>query len=492
MTPARVVRRRANVARATVSRLLMAIALVVALVLALAGCGGERSGSAAPTASTQQATLTDPDGNGVLNRTAGEPLRDHTDLAPASRPGRTLVTLAQLTDLHVRDEESPSRVPFLDRYGEPFDPAFRPQEALSAQVLAAAVRAVDRERPDATLVSGDVTDNAQVDEIDWATRLLHGGTVRPDSGGRGYRGVQSADDPDPFYYRPDVDPPRHPGLLAAAQRPVRSPGLHGPWYGVPGNHDVLLQGELAPDARTDRIATGDQLVTSLNPRARLPRAGSTSQAVDALLGAARGGRTIRVPADARRRSANDAGMVAALARGRHTRTPDRADYAVDVGRGVRVIVLDIASRTGGQAAAVVSEQLVWLRAQLAAAGDRPVLVMTHQSPPDSMLAVLDAAPNVVAAVHGDTHRNRLQPRGRYWVIGTSSLADWPMQARMLRLRTDAAGGLVLETWMVDQDGRELAGAARELAFVDAQGGRPQGYRGGPQDRNARLYLPAPR
>jgi hypothetical protein len=45
--------------------------------------------------------------------------------------------------------------------------------------------------------------------------------------------------------------------------------------------------------------------------------------------------------------------------------------------------------------------------------------------------------------------------------------------------------------MVDQDGRGLAGVARELAFLDAQGGRPQGFAGTRADRNARLYVAAP-
>ena len=44
--------------------------------------------------------------------------------------------------------------------------------------------------------------------------------------------------------------------------------------------------------------------------------------------------------------------------------------------------------------------------------------------------------------------------------------------------------------MVDHDGAGLAGVSRELAFLDAQGGRPQGDSGGRDDRNARLRLPA--
>ena len=48
---------------------------------------------------------------------------------------------------------------------------------------------------------------------------------------------------------------------------------------------------------------------------------------------------------------------------------------------------------------------------------------------------------------------------------------------MFRLREAAGGGVALETWMVDHDGRGLAGIARELAYLDAQGGRPQGFAG---------------
>jgi hypothetical protein len=91
-------------------------------------------------------------------------------------------------------------------------------------------------------------------------------------------------------------------------------------------------------------------------------------------------------------------------------------------------------------------------------------------------------------VAGNSHRNRITPpRGGYWRISTSSLADHPQQSRALRGRRTARG-YALETWMLDHDGRGLAGAARELAFLDAQGGRPQGYAGGPANRNARLFV----
>ena len=96
---------------------------------------------------------------------------------------------------------------------------------------------------------------------------------------------------------------------------------------------------------------------------------------------------------------------------------------------------------------------------------------------------------MVAVIAGNSHRNRIAPRpeGGYWQISTSSLADHPQQARALRLRATPSG-YVLETWMIDHDGRGLAGVSRELAFLDAQGGRPLGYAGTPADRNARLFV----
>ena len=126
-----------------------ALLLVAAL---LAGCGD--GGPPAPADSTVDATLVDRDRDGALEPGPGEPVADRADLAPAARPGAVLATLAQITDAHVRDEESPARVPFLDRFGGPFASTFRPQEALSTQVLTAAVRSVDGLAPDAVFCTG--------------------------------------------------------------------------------------------------------------------------------------------------------------------------------------------------------------------------------------------------------------------------------------------------------------------------------------------------
>ncbi|MFL5828160.1 MAG: metallophosphoesterase [Thermoleophilaceae bacterium] len=473
------------------------IAAVVAIAL-LVGCGAANTGS---SGSTLRATWVDPGSTGALARGPAEPFVQRTDLASASRSVTTLATLGQITDAHVRDEESPARVPFLDRLGAPFNSTFRPQEALSTQVLTSIVRSLDAEGPQAVVETGDLIDNDQQNELRWATTALRGGQIRPDSGAPGYDGVQSQDDPDPLFYRPDVDAPRHPGLLHEAQQPFRSPGLDAPWYPVLGNHDLLVQGELAPTAATERIATGRRRVLSLDPNAvDLAQARrDPARAVSALLAGRIPGETQATAPDPSRRELPSAEVAKRLtSASRHgSLRGGRLDYTFDVGASVRGIVLDTIDRISGSEGVLSAGQLSWLRSQLRAAGARHVIVFAHQ-PLDSFpsgtgaLALLDRDPHVIAVVAGNTHRNRIEPRrspaGGYWQITTSSLADWPQQARMLRLVRTASGRLALETWMVDGTGSPLADTARALAYLDAQGGRPQDFAGTPADRNAVLYL----
>jgi 3',5'-cyclic AMP phosphodiesterase CpdA len=475
-----------------------------ALAWAVAACGSDRR-----PGSTLVRSLVDPDGDGLLAGGPAVPLRDRTELGGGGRPGRMLARLAQVSDVHVRDAQSPARVPFLDRLGPRLGSAFRPEEALTAQLLAATVASVNGwGEADAVLVTGDLIDSAQRNELDWALALLRGGSAKPDSGSDGYTGVQSASNPDPLYYRPLVDAPRHPGLLGRALAPVRSPGLRAPWWPVLGNHDVLVQGEVAPSAAITAVATGDRLV--LAPEVGLGRFAErtrlTRREVDALLRGGVPGDALRVPADARRAHLSAREAVAHLrsaAPGHPDANRGRLDYAFGIGSDLNLIVLDLVRRDAGADGLVTESTLAFLARALADTGERHVIVACHQpldasAGGDAVLALLDADPRVVAVVSGHTHRNAIEPRrgagGGYWLITTASIVDFPQQWRALRL-VATARGVALETWMVDHAGRpndedDLAGIARDLAFLDPQGGRPARAAGPPSARNVRLHLPA--
>jgi hypothetical protein len=508
-----------------------ALAELLAGTLLAAGCGGGGPPPPAPGGSTLETIWRDRDGTGVLTVGPGEPLRARTELGPARAPaGAPLATLAHVTDAHVLDAQSPARVTFLNRLGPPFQSTFRPHETLTAQVLAGALAAVRRLAPDAVVQGGDLIDNDQANELALALAVLAGGRARPGSGGPGYYGVQSPGDPDPFYYRPDLDAPRHPGLLRAATRAFASPGAGTRWYPVLGDHDVLVAGELAPTAQTRTLALGDRAVWDLPPGITdglslgsggagsgatgpgAPGSGATGispdgppnpQLIDVFLQRTLDAPKVRVrPDPGRRQLAAGEAVLALRAASRRSGAAaagagELLDYRADVGRGVRLLVLDLARRDGGSGGLVQPGQAQWLERELAGAGDRWLLVFSHQPLPSSeggstLLQLLDSHPRVLAAISGHIHRNQIEPRhtaaGGYWLISTASLIDFPQQARALRIVGTDGGGVALQTWMLDHVfPGQLGTISRGLAYLDSQGGRPNGFSGGPPDRNVILY-----
>lgn len=490
------------------------VVTLIAVVAAVAAGGSPGTTAAADCpGSTLRCTLVDPRGVGLLQPGPGEPLPDRGELAPAGRVTKTLATFAQISDAHVTDEESPLRVEVIDPLGGSVSSAFRPQESLTAQVLAATEVSVNALRPAFVLVTGDLIDNAQRDELGWALRILHGGSVQPDSGAAGYAGVQSASAADPLLYRPDVDAPRHPGLLADAQRAFVAQGMRARWLPLVSNHELLVQGVVPADAELRRVAVGRRKLTDPSSAAlalargkRLDRA-----ALTALLAAGRAGSTLSVEPDgarvpmatgeAVRRIAAAAGVgprASLLARG-------MLAYARTVAPGVVLIALDSADRAGGGDGVIPAFERAWLASQLRLHRGAHLLIASPTPLEETrggaaVLRLLDRTRGIVAVLAGDTHRSLITARraanGGYWLVRSPSLADYPQQARAFKLVELADGRVALETWMLDHAGAAdkpgylgLAGISRDLAFLDFQGGRPRGLAGRPADRNARLFLP---
>ncbi len=479
------------------------------------GCGTSSPLAPAADGSTLRTTYQDKNGTGILTSAPGEPLAPRTELGQQTRAVGLLATVAHVTDAHILDAESPARITFLDRLGPPFQSTFRPHETLTAQVLAGALYAIRSLHPDAVIQGGDLIDNDQANELALALAILKGGRAKPGSGARGYFGVQSAFDADPFYYRPDFDAPRHPGLLKAATQPFTSPGVMSACCPVLGDHDILVAGEIAPTPTTRALALGDRAVWDLPPGLTFPPGlsgspGGTSGAgyspdgppspelVEQFLAQALSGPKVRVPPDPHRRELNPEEAVGRLqAASRQTVAGQRLDYRSDIGPHVRALVLDLARRGGGSGGLVHPGQAAWLADELAAAGERWILVLSHQPLTSSegggqILELLDRHPRVIAAVSGHIHRNRIVPRptraGGYWLISTASLIDFPQQARVLRVLATADGGVAIQTWMLDHVfPGELGTISRQLAYLDAQGGRPQGFTGDRMDRNVTLY-----
>ena len=357
-----------------------------------------------PSGTTLESTIVLGTGSGylALREGPGWPTVERTELgelAPARVDRRTAIAaLVQLTDVHVVDAQSPGRVEFLDRYGDPYTGAYRPQETLTTQVQASMVTRINQvargpitgRALDCAVSTGDNVDNQQTNELEWFMAVLNGGAVRADSGSAdGYEGVQAADWDDASYWHPDPGPssgaydskgfPRIPGLLDAAVASFTSDGLNVPWYSCYGNHDGLIQGNLPTSATADELFAGDRKITDLPAgMSALQFVGGMFTQIEGVVAGLDAGTTPyrTVTADGARRTVKTTEWVQA-----HLDRPGKVGppghgydeshleapalfYSFEVAPGVLGISLD----TGGYNSGSIGQaQIDWLEQELAAA-----------------------------------------------------------------------------------------------------------------------------
>ncbi len=389
---------------------------------------------------------------------------------------------AQITDVHILDEESPGRAVRMESY---LPASWRPHEAYTAQVLDATIQAINRRhyagagagRPvDFVLATGDLADNGQFNELRWFIACMDGRNIVPDSGALDgpLRAIAPEDNPNlPFRAR---------GL---------APGIR--WYAAFGNHDNLAQGNFTVDRSADDPVqwTSPQITTAVGllgldlltpPQDALIPTLDQSPAVLLASGEPIDPDTLQLNLDAveagpippdddrhfisRRifvhEMLNSTSLPVghgfdrsneALATVRYTARP-RLDVPV------RLVVLDTAGPDAlpgevDAAGAVTLEQFEsFFKPAVKAAQDAGefVIVVTHHPSDDfgknvpfvtvtgeQFRSFLSSQPNIIAHFCGHMHYHEttlVGGRYPYYEIQTASLIDYPQEGRMVDLYYD--------------------------------------------------------
>ena len=473
-----------------------------------------------------------------------DPVEDPPHIGgPFPKESEPLLVLHHLSDLHVCDAQSPTRPEFLDRWADPDSPirnevgtigTYRPHAMLSPHVVEAMVHSLNQVTAgplsghpvDGAIVSGDTTDNAQMNEVNWYLALLDGLPIRPDSGSEEkYEGVmdEGALHYDVKYWHPHGTPagreeddarskygfPVVPGLLDSCRTPFVATGLNVPWYAVHGNHDALLQGTVTPNEATRSEMASNRRYESLPSTLTLEETlGAFNENGPADFPTSSDAPYVLVTPDVERRAV-ERGEFAAL----HLASPGlpkghgftdqhvrdrKMYYSIEIG-AVKLIVLDTVNQFGGWQGSLDEEQFFWLENEIAKS-DRPVVLASHHplmlmfndySPNsqksrrvchEELRTMLLRYPQLILWLAGHEHRHHVEwvrakgsdaSKDGFWLVETASHIDWPQQSRTVEVVRDSQGNIFIGLTVIDHGGLsdyglaatplEIAGLSRTIS-----------------------------
>ncbi len=458
---------------------------------------------------------------------AGEPLKCgpgqklvvRNDLA-APKGGRAerrvpLTSFVTIADIQLADEESPLRAEWADKCeDQPAKSAFRPHETLVPALMNAHVKAATaiiragspilNDAMDFAVALGDLADNNQFNETRWVIDIFDGGKlVDPDSGADGYDGVQGTD-PEGAPAAPLVSPVEGKSLLELGNEPFWASGLRRsgkpfPWYSIPGNHDVKVQGTVANSEawRTfaNRYAQGSLKFTDVSPQHQQEACeggyGDPSYYTEVFSSP---GTTKVVPADPDRRLlereewAQEHFTTTGVPDG-HGYNRDRCTNAKGellhrlcyswTDGNFHFIGLDSNPDEGLEDGNIDRPQWNWLKRELRKsnpisythkgekrrhpkARNRMVVIFSHHptakmhndstegaKTEQQFINLLLRFPNVILHSAGHTHQNKIWPRENkdlgtaYWEVNTAAIADVPHQSRTIEIANNRDGTISL-------------------------------------------------